>query len=214
MSIYNPPICECGQTILPTPGAKSPYIYNKKYCSDGCRATYTPKRSRDETKWETYTCINCENNFKRRKASRNAKIYCSNECAQKHTKIKKHYGVEGLEIVFDSAYETFFWGACRVAKIPVRRFDRTQAVEWKSGQWYAPDFWLPTFDAAAEIKGLQDMYDPERWHQFQQITGKYLLTFDGLDLAKISPGLLRNVIEAQIEQQVGMPSGIAAVVKS
>lgn len=74
-------------------------------------------------------------------------------------------------IVLDSSYECLFWGLCMLHKIPVERYDRTaHAVEWKPGQWYAPDFLvLANGDhLAVELKGVEDEHDAERWAAFRE----------------------------------------------
>lgn len=175
---YKPNVCPCGEYVEPLE-SKS-YNYTKKYCSAEHRSLYKTPAPRDESKWASYTCRACGNAFERRINTRNHKIYCSISCSNKFTKVKKHYGVEGLEIVFDSSYEAFFWGACMIAKIRVERFDRTQGVNWDEDTpdaWYAPDFYLPNLQIAVETKGYEDPDDDTRWAAYRA-TGKKLIILD------------------------------------
>lgn len=172
-------VCPCGTTFY------SPYP--KKYCSDECRAEYQLKRQADPAKWATFRCLNCDEETTKRKSIGNHNKYCSNACAYKHTKTKKHYGVEGLEIVFDSSYEVYFWSLCMMLKLPVERYDRANGVEWKAGCWYAPDFYLPTYEVAVELKGVQDDDDGARWEKFEEQVGKLTILYqkDLMELVKL-----------------------------
>lgn len=164
---YRPPICPCGKEVT----AKRKYVYakDKKYCSPECRAKYGKKRQADPANYVTFACQNCGEETIRRKGLGYHK-YCSNECAAKHTKIKKHIVVDDA-IVLDSSYEALFWGLCCVLKIPIERYDRSQAVEWSPGHWYAPDFWLPTVGTAVELKGYHGREDAEKWCAFRNERG-------------------------------------------
>lgn len=160
-------------------GAALPYeVRNhvKSYCSGECRALYQRKRQRNEAIWETRVCRACSKPFEFRKTSRNAGLYCSNECAMKHTKTKHHVVLRDHDVLLDSSYEALVWGALRVAKIQVERFDRESGVEWSPGHWYAPDLWLPQQQIAIETKGWEDPDDPAKWAAFRS-TGVQLLVF-------------------------------------
>lgn len=161
-------VCPCGKKT------GSP---NRKYCSPECRKAHGKKKQVDPSKWTTFTCQNCGEKVETRK-SLNSHKYCSNSCANKHTKVKKHYGVEGLEIVFDSSYEAFFWSLCMLLKVPVERYDREKGVEWREGAWYAPDFWLPTLNVAVELKGVEDDDDGARWEEFTEKVGRLTILFE------------------------------------
>lgn len=151
--------CPCG-TIFYSP-------HPKKYCSDECLKTYGKKRQADPENHSTFNCLNCGGAVTRRKGLGHHK-YCSNACAQKHTKVKKHYGVEGLEIVFDSSYETLFWSLCAFLKVSVERFDREQSIELPSGHHYGPDFYLPQQALHVEVKGFEDEDDRMRYAAWQE----------------------------------------------
>lgn len=196
---YKPILCPCGKTVY---GANDrEYNYTKKYCDEICRRKYMINgNQRDKSKWTTYICLNCEESFERRVNTRNAKKYCSNKCAQKHTKVKKHYGVEGLEIVFDSTWEAAFWGIASIAKLPIERFDRQYAVEWKPGQFYAPDFWMPSVQwvtnrigAAIEIKGHEEEDDQIKWAVFRA-TGVDLIIIDQYRMEHLSAHNLTDTL--------------------
>lgn len=162
--------CLCGKTI--------PYANRNewKYCSPECRQTYGQKKQVNPENHVTFNCLNCGIEVTRYKKYGNGhNKYCSNACAQKHTKVKKHYGLDELEIVFDSSYEVLFWGLCAFNKIPIERYDREKGVEWRPGLWYAPDFHMPTLGFAVEVKGLMDDEDPERWDTYRQEVGSLIV---------------------------------------
>lgn len=166
-------VCPCGKKT------GSP---NRKYCSPECRMEHGQKRQADPSNQTTFNCLNCDTEMTRYKGyGKGHNKYCSNACAQKHTKIKKHYGVEGLEIVFDSSYEVFFWSLCQLLKVPVERYDREKGVEWREGAWYAPDFYLPSYGTSVELKGVEDDDDVARWEKFEEKVGR-LTRLTGQDL--------------------------------
>jgi hypothetical protein len=176
----DPKRCPCGEPI--------PYEYRhtRQFCSPKCRSERAAKRQKDPANYVTFNCLRCDKEVTRLKNYGNGHSkYCSNECSQKHNKVKKHYGVEGLEIVFDSAYESFFWSLCVLLKVPVERYDREKAVEWREGCWYSPDFYLPSIKLSVELKGLQDDGDPERWEVFRREVGE-LAVLSGEDLRKLA----------------------------
>jgi len=161
----DPKRCPCGSSI------PFEYRHTRMFCSPEHRTEYGAKRQPNPDNYVTFECLNCEKEVTRYKNYGNGhNKYCSNECAQKHTKIKKHIVVDDA-IVLDSGYEALFWGLCALHKIPIERYDRSRAVKWKSGQWYAPDFWLPTLGTAVEIKGLQDDEDELRWAAYREQRG-------------------------------------------
>lgn len=163
-------VCPCGKKT------GSP---NRKYCSPGCRMEYGKKKQANPENHRTFNCENCGKEVTRYKKL-NYHKYCSNACANKHTKTKKHIVVDDA-VVLDSGYEAFFWGLCQLFKLPVERFDRKHGVEWREGCWYAPDFYLPTLDLAVELKGLEDASDKDRWALFEKEQGRLvILTGDDL----------------------------------
>lgn len=110
---------------------------------------------------------------------------------------------------FESGCEAFFWGACVVAKIPVERFDRKHGIQWdkdRPDSWYAPDFWLPAYKVAVEIKGIQDDQDPYRWAEWTTQTKKPLLVFKGDERISIRPGWhearLSDVSPSSLDEQI------------
>lgn len=152
--------CQCGNTIP----YENRHIW--KYCSDVCRQQYGGKRQADPVNWMTKNCRNCGENFQIRKSSQSYGYYCSIACAQTHTKTKKHYAIEGLEIVFDSSYECLFFGLCMFHKIPIERFDRSQCIPYETGH-YGPDFVVQLHVSSmppiyVEIKGYEDEDDVRR----------------------------------------------------
>lgn len=203
-------ICPCGKKVGVEEGNRT-YSSAKKYCSDGCRAKYSGKRQRDESKWETYICRNpnCGKEFERRKNSRNAKHYCSLACSNKMTKTKHHVVLKDDDVLLDSSWEAFFWGACKIAKIPIERFDRERGVEWAPGKWYAPDFWLPRHLIAIEIKGYEDDYDQTRWDAFSDPgraaftdTGRALCVFHREELATVTPAKLAAFLDRAVIEKM------------
>jgi hypothetical protein len=172
----DPKRCPCGEAI--------PYEFRhtRQFCSPKCRSERQAKRQKDPTNHVTFNCLNCDNEVTRSRNYGNGhNKYCSNACANKHNKTKRHYGVDGLEIVFDSGYEALFWGLCMLLKVPVERYDRRRGVEWRPGLWYAPDFYMPTLNFAVELKGVLDDEDPERWDAFREEQGSLIvLTEDRL----------------------------------
>lgn len=156
----DPKRCPCGHAI--------PYEHrhHRQFCSPEHRSRYQAKRQKDPANYRTFTCMNCGESVTRLKGSGQHR-YCSNDCAQKHTRTKKHIVVKDA-VVLDSVWETVFWGWCEFHKLPVERFERKYAIEWRKGCWYAPDFWLPTLEMAVEVKGLEDNLDQERWSIFRQ----------------------------------------------
>lgn len=151
--------CACGQAIP----YENRHIW--RYCSDACRQQYGGKRKADPENWVVKTCRNCQVEFKIRKSSQSYGYYCSNECAAKHTKTKKHIVVDDA-IVLDSGYEALLWGLCALHKVPIERYNREQGVAWREGCWYAPDF-LVANEIAVELKGLQDDEDELKWSAFR-----------------------------------------------
>lgn len=168
--LANPKLCECGRAV------SYEKRHTNKYCSTACVNQFQPRRQADPANYHTFNCLNCSKEVTRRKSFNHGSAkYCSNSCAQRHTK-KKHYIVlRDDDVVLDSSYEAFFWGACLTAKIPIERFDRTYAVEWLPGQWYAPDFWLPSQKIAIETKGMLDESDPDRWKLYRNERGSLLV---------------------------------------
>lgn len=184
----DPKLCPCGDPI------PFEYRHTRMFCSPEHRSAYAAKRQADPANSVTFNCLTCDKEVTRYKNYGNGhNKYCSNACATKHTKVKKHYGVEGLEIVFDSSYECLFWGLCMLHKIPIERYDRARGVAWKSGVyepdtfqnaegWYAPDFWLPMLNTAVELKGLEDHEDTVKWTAFRAARSVSLVVMSGIAL--------------------------------
>lgn len=68
----------------------------------------------------------------------------------------------------DDVAKTYVWGKLTYLKIPVERFDR---VSWLGDGWYAPDFWLPLYNLAIEVKGQPDEDDAVRWAKYRSFRG-------------------------------------------
>lgn len=191
----DPRRCPCGAAL--------PYeVRNhvKSYCSPECRATYGKKRQRDEANYVTFDCRGCGKSVERyRKYGNGALLYCSNECAMKHTKTKHHVAMRDEDVLLDSSYEAFVWGALRIMRVPVERFDRQYGVEWAPGHWYAPDFWLPQHDLAIEVKGLEDDRDADRWIAYQTITGKRLLCLTTKVLESMTPRKMARFLDETVK---------------
>lgn len=163
----DPKRCPCGEAI--------PYEkrHSRQYCSGDHRIQYgKPSAVKNPEKWGIYTCQNekCGKTFEQRKRSGGYHKYCSNTCAQRHTKVKKHFVVDELTVL-DSPYESLFWGMCSVYKIHVERYDRHNGVEWNGeGTWYAPDFKVTRHsrDIAIELKGFEEYDDEIKWTVFRE----------------------------------------------
>ena len=155
---------------------------------------YGKKRQRDEAKWVTRTCLNCQGEFELRTSSQSWGKYCSNACAMRHTKTKQHLVMKEGDILLDSSYEALVWSALKVAKVPVERFDRQHGVEWGDGRWYAPDLWLSGQQIAVEVKGVQDDEDTARWDAYRS-TGVSLAVLDRVDLMSMSPATALAIVE-------------------
>ncbi|MGA5598397.1 hypothetical protein ACPCSE_29605 [Streptomyces cellulosae] len=156
----------------------------RKYHNDECRTKWAKRREADPNNHITYTCQNetCGKEFTRPKSGGTFK-YCSNACAQRHTKTKQHVVVEDA-VVLDSSYETLLWSLCRIYKIPVERYDRAGGVEWREGGWYAPDLlvkWQGR-SVTVETKGLADPEDEERWAAFRAAKDIPLVVLQQKDL--------------------------------
>ena len=198
----DPVMCPCGKPI------DYEGRHTRVYCSPECRVQYGRKRQKDPAAWETRECRTCANEFQFRKSNGNVGYYCSNECAAKFTKRVQHIVIRDFDIVLDSSYEALVWAALRVAKVPVERFDRSMAVEWSPGHWYAPDLWLPTYGLAIECKGAVDpMLDEAMWEAYGWERGP-LLVLDAECMPFVSPGDLARVLKAETYRE--HPEWIAA----
>jgi hypothetical protein len=167
--------CPCGEAI--------PYEYRhtRLYCSPEHRTQYQAKRAEDPTRHVTITCQNekCGKEIKRYKGYGNGALkFCSNACAQKHTKTRRFYAVEDFDIVFESSWETLFWGLCAFLKVPIERYDRGNGVAWSESGWYAPDFWLPFPGVAIEVKGQEGPEDEAKWQAFREQREQRLIVVD------------------------------------
>ena len=157
-------LCPCGK----------PTEYTAKFCSLECKRKYGSPRQRVKPD-KVAICLTCGNEFSKPWHYPSQMKYCSNPCAQKHTKAIRHIVVKESDVVLDSTWEALFWGLCGFNKIEVERFDRQNAIEWKSNQWYAPDFWLPEYDLAVEIKGMVDDDDHEKWAATNEVMSLVIL---------------------------------------
>jgi hypothetical protein len=158
----DPKLCPCGKGV--------PYEvrHQVRYCSRDCRKQYGNYREADPENYLTFTCLGCGNQVTRLKGYSAYNKYCSNDCARRHTKVKKHIVVDDA-VVLDSSYEVLLWGLCGVAKVSIQRYERQDGVAWNEGGWYAPDFlveWKGR-QVAVETKGLEDDHDQERWTAFR-----------------------------------------------
>ncbi len=155
-------VCPCGGST------DSP---NQRYCSPECRSKYGLKRQPDPKNHVTFLCQNesCGKSVTRPRSQGSAK-YCSNECARTHTKTTQHFTVDGTTVL-DSSWEVYVWGKLSYVKIPIERFDRQHGVTWNEGGWYAPDFWLPLYSLAVEVKGQPDDEDRLRWTKYRAERG-------------------------------------------
>ena len=182
--------CPCGTQLPPFTETHS------AYCSPECRETYANKggRKRQDEKWVTKTCLNCEVEFELRTSSQSYGKYCSNACAMRHTKTKRHLVMKDSDVLLDSSYEALVWAALMVAKIPVERFDRQHGVEWGEGCWYAPDLWLSGQQIAIEVKGALDDDDAARWDAYRALNIR-LAVLDRTDLMSMSPTTALAIVE-------------------
>lgn len=147
------------------------YANSKKYCSLECRKQYGKRTNvKNPAAHVTFNCQNCGEETTRPR-TQGAHKYCSNECAKRHTKVRRHVVVREGDIVLDSGWEAMAWGVCKLVKLPCDRFDRENGVEWQPGAWYAPDFILPTIGVALEVKGQQDPEDHLKWATYREQRG-------------------------------------------
>jgi hypothetical protein len=175
--------CSCGEGRIPYEVRAT-----TKYCSPECRALYGKKKQADPENYLTFTCQGCGETVTRRKSYGKYHKYCSNTCAQRHTKLKRHIVVDEA-VVLDSTWEALFWGLCGFRKITVERFARESGVLWKADGWYAPDFWVPSLELAVEVKGIADESDPARWRKFREDRRLAVLGRDELDEAMCTQDL-------------------------
>lgn len=195
--------CPCGKRIELAEGAKTMYSY-RKYCSAECRAEYGQKRQPDPANYVTFTCQTCGKEVNRRRKQGYQK-FCSNECAAKHTKTKKHYMARDTDVVLDSGWEMLFYGLCMFKKVPCDRVDRSQAIEYAPGHWYAPDFHLPSLGLYVEVKGLEDEDDPVKWASWPSLV---ILDRDRLDVLLLNgPECLLDWVGPPAMSALSAPKG-------
>jgi len=132
----------------------------------------------------TFTCLNCQKEFALPRSYTSVGKYCSNECSAKHTKTRKFYAVEDLDIIFESSFECLFWSLCMFWKIPVERADRGKAIRVGENGWYCPDFYLPEEDLWVEAKGFEDDDDRARYAAWRE-TGRKLAVLGRDELEEI-----------------------------
>jgi hypothetical protein len=155
--------CPCGAAI------PFEYRHTRQFCSPEHRSHYGAKRQKEEDKYITFNCLNCDVEVTRRKKyGSGASKYCSNECSAKHNKVRKFYALDEFEYVFESGFEMLFFSLCLFWKIPVERADRSQAISFGINGWYCPDFWLPTLELWVEVKGFEDDDDRARYEAWRQ----------------------------------------------
>lgn len=149
--------CEwCDGEFSHLEGKKRPS--QQMFCSKEC----SNLGRRDPSRRRMSICRQCGIEFEG--WSRQIRQYCSRECWAKHSPDQHHiYLMEDDTITkFDSSWEGLVWCACKVAKIPIERVDRDEAIEWAPGRWYAPDFKLGD-GRYIEVKGVEDDEDEGRW---------------------------------------------------
>lgn len=189
----DPVTCPCGAAIA------FEHRHTRQYCGPEHRFQFQAKRQGNPANHVTNTCQNCGDEFTRPKSQSGWGKYCSNQCAQKHTRVKRHVVVDDGSVL-DSGWEVLFHGLCSFAKLSVERFDRQHGVAWKEGGWYAPDFWLPELSLAVEVKGHQQSWDLEKWTAFRQQHRLVVLKQPELQGARLSDdlaGFLRNLAQDQ-----------------
>lgn len=171
--------CPCGKILKPRSGEVRVSVH-RKYCDQACRKQYGSYREKDPENYLTFECLACGTEVTRLKRYSTYTKYCSNVCAAKHTKAKKHIVVDDA-VVLDSGYEALLWGLCSVFKVPIERFPRERGVAWQDGRWYAPDFLVACHgrEIAVETKGFADDEDETRWTAFREQADMPLVVLAG-----------------------------------
>jgi hypothetical protein len=163
----NPIMCPCGQ----------PIEYERRHTAryhERCVRRYGQKRQANPSNYVTFNCETCEIEVTRYKKYGNGhNKFCSNACAQKWTRKVRHIGIADADVVLDSGWEALVWGWATFLKLPIERVDRVLAVEWKEGQFYAPDFNIN--GTWVEVKGQSDPGDAIRWAAWEQEHGPILV---------------------------------------
>ena len=179
-------LCPCGENRI-----RYEVRHTTKYCSPECRKTYSPKRTRDPDKHVNLVCENpqCGKVFERYRGlyTPGQRTYCSNACAARANHVIHHIVDAETSTVLDSGWEAFFWGLCRLHKIPIERTDRSMAVEWTPGHYYAPDFFLTEWGVWVEVKGFEDSDDQRKWEAWRTTHGP-LAVLDRDGLLRLSVG--------------------------
>ena len=158
--------CPCGDQI------PFEFRHTRQFCSDDCRWKFQDRRKLNPENYITFNCQNCGVEVTRLKKYGNGYAkYCSNSCAQRHTKTRRNIVIREGDTVLDSRWEAFVFGLCAMVKLPIERYDREQGVEWRPGAWYAPDFVMPTIGLALEVKGRQDPEDHLKWAAYREQYG-------------------------------------------
>lgn len=175
-------LCPCGQSRI-----SYAVRHTTKYCSPECRELYGLKKgkARDEANYVTFSCQHCGQEVVRPRSYVGAFKYCSNACAVRHTKVKKHIAV-GDAVVLDSGYEAAFYGICCVHKVRCDRYDREYGADWGESGYYAPDFavWIDGKSIPFELKGMEGEEDVLKWAAFREQRGP-LVVLDGEALKKL-----------------------------
>lgn len=181
--------CPCGKLT----GVKG-----QKFCSHEHRMEYGRQKQPNPENYVTFNCLGCGKEVTRyKKYGKGHNKYCSNDCARTHTKTRKFYAVEDLEIIFESSFECLFWSFCMFRKIPVDRADRALAIPVNGKGGYCPDFYLPQLQLYIEVKGVEDEDDPEKWAAWRE-RGHQLAVLRRQELEVLLTRANSNVVQQQL----------------
>jgi hypothetical protein len=172
--------CSCG-AVIPRRSATGKNVYTyKQYCSDECRKKYGKKKQSKPENYITFYCRTCGKEVVRRKSAPGHK-FCSNECAQKHTKTKHHLAFRDEDVLLDSSWEGLVWCLASFLKVGIERVNRATAIKLDSG-WYAPDLYIPQLDLWIEVKGQEHPDDDAKWTAWKTERGiLVVLGYDEID---------------------------------
>jgi hypothetical protein len=188
-----PDQCPCG---------KLTGVPKQKNCSKACRDIYGGRRQPDPDSQVVFNCLNCGEEVIRYKSyGHGHNKYCSNECSAKHNRAVKHIVIENA-VVLDSGFEAFFFGLCRLWKIPIDRADRAEAVPVNDSGWYCPDFKMPSLGLYVEVKGPEDADDPDRYAAWRA-TGRRLAVLRREELHTLRTRANDGVIMQQLRIWAG-----------
>lgn len=124
-------------------------------------------------------------------------LYHSRECWARFAPSAKRVIVEGNQ--FDSPWEGFFYGLCRLAHVSVQRHDRSDVVEWAPGRRYAPDFDMTWRGQrlCIEVKGRERDHDPAKWKAWRE-QRSLLLVLKEDELQEMRAADLKTVLDAAV----------------